>query len=69
MSISALCTNTSEELMCAPSRGGGGGLDQSLFFPTCVISKTEAAASSLEDKENMQVVSGIQMLVQVKKKV
>lgn len=70
MSISALCTNTSEELMCALSRGGGGGvLDQSLFFPTCVISKTEAAASSLEDKENMQVVSGIQMLVQVKKKV
>lgn len=67
MSISVLCANTSEELMCVLSRGGGV-LDQSLFS-TCVVSKTEAAASSLEDKENAQVMSGIQILEHVMRKV
>lgn len=67
MSISVLGANTSEQFMCVLS-GGGGVLDQSLFS-TCVISETEAAASSLEDKENTQVISGIQILEQVKKKV
>lgn len=63
MSISALCANASEELMCVLVEVGGV-LDQSLFS-TCVVSKTETAASSLEDKENTQVSSGIQVLEHV----
>lgn len=40
-----------------------------MLVSTCVISKTEAAASSLEDKENTPVISGIQILEHLKNKV
>lgn len=66
MSISVLCANTSEELMCVLRRGGG--VEESVSS-TCVVSKTEAAASSLQDKENTQVIDGIQISEQVKDKV
>lgn len=66
MSISVLCANTSEELMCALRKAGG--VEESVFS-TCVVSKTEAAASSLPDKENTQVINGIRISEHIKNKV
>lgn len=49
-------------------RKAGGGVEESVFS-TCVVSKTEAAASSLPDKENTQVINGIRISEHIKNKV
>lgn len=65
MSIAALCANTTAGDICVHTEGAGeaGGVRRRgkkkdvtvrgnyLTFLTCVVSKTETAASSLQDKE------------------